>query len=115
MSRAKPALLLAMALGASSAIGRAQPLPSLAAPNTLLSTSFATPLTYDAALARLGSYYEEQVGRKLAAALPEIAPHRHFEVWHDMWVFFEPATGQTAVTIWTCTACTWLARRCSVA
>ena len=61
--------------------------------------AFSTPLTYDAALARLGSYYEEQVGRKLAAALPEIAPHRHFEVWHDMWVFFEPANGQTAVTI----------------
>jgi hypothetical protein len=64
-----------------------------------LSTSFATPLTYDAALARLGSYYEEQVGRKLPAALPEIAPHSHFEVWHDMWVFFDPVNGRTAVTI----------------
>jgi hypothetical protein len=99
MSQAEPALVLAIALGAWSAIGRAQPLPMPAAPNTLLSTSFATPLTYEAALARLGSYYEEQVGRKLPAALPEIAPHWHFEVWHDMWVFFDPANGRTAVTI----------------
>ena len=75
MNQAEPALVLAMVLGACSTINWAQPLPSLAAPNTLLSTSFATPLTYDAALARLGSYYEEQVGRKLPATLPEIAPH----------------------------------------
>ena len=99
MNQAEPALVLAMALGAWGTIGRAQPLPSLASPNTLLSTSFATPLTYDAALTRLGSYYEEQVGRKLPAALPEIAPHGHFEVWHDMWIFFDPANGRTAVTI----------------
>jgi hypothetical protein len=99
MSQAKRAFVLALALGAWGAIGRAQPLPMPASPNTLLSTSFATPLTYDAALARLGVYYEEQVGRNLAAALPEIAPHRHFEVWHDMWVFFDPADGRTAVTI----------------
>jgi hypothetical protein len=99
MSEARPALLLAMALGACGAIGRAQPMVTPPGPDAMLSTTFSTPLNYDAALARLGGYYEEQVGRKLAAALPEIAPHRHFEVWHDMWVFFEPANGQTAVTI----------------
>jgi len=99
MSRAKPALLLAMALGGWRAIGRAQPMINPPAPDAMLSTRFSTPLTYDAALARLERYYEVQVGRKLAVALPEIAPHQHFEVWHDMWVFFEPANGQTAVTI----------------
>jgi hypothetical protein len=50
-------------------------------------------------MARLASYYDEQVGRKLPVAFPEIAPHCHFEVWHDMWVFFEPANGQTTVTL----------------
>ena len=80
-------------------LARAQPLVSPPGAGAMLSTRFPTPLTYEAALTRLGSYYEEQVGRKLPAALPEIAPHRHFEVWHDMWVFFDAAGGQTMVTI----------------
>ena len=97
MSQAKPALILAMVLGAWSTIG-AQALVSPPGPDAMLSTSFASALTYEAALTRLGSYYEEQVGRKLSAALP-VAPRRHFEVWHDMWVFFDAAGDKTLVTI----------------
>jgi hypothetical protein len=58
-----------------------------------------TPLTYEAALARLAGYYDDQVGRQLPVAFPEIAPRCHFEVWHDMWVFFGPAAAQTTVTL----------------
>jgi len=92
-------VLAAVALGSWGAIGHAQMPVSAPAPNVILSTRFLTSLTYEAALARLGSYYEEQVGRKLEVALPEIAPRRHFEVWHDMWVFFDAANGQTVVTL----------------
>jgi hypothetical protein len=99
MGQAKGALALALALAGWRAMGRAQPLVTPPGPDAVLSTRFLTPLTYEAALARLDSYYEEQVGRKLPVAFPEIAPHRHFEVWHDMWVFFDAAGGQTAVTL----------------
>jgi hypothetical protein len=99
MSQAKGGLMLVMALCSWVGVGHAQMPVSAPAPNTILSTRFLTPLTYEAALARLGSYYEEQVGRKLDVALPEIAPRRHFEVWHDMWMFFDAANGQTAVTL----------------
>jgi hypothetical protein len=100
MSQVKGGLVLAMALGGWGVIGHAQPPTfSTQGPNTILSTRFLTSLTYEAALARLGSYYEEQVGRKLEVALPEIAPQRYFEVWHDMWVFFDVVNGQTAVTL----------------
>ena len=99
MSRSKRAWLLALALGGWGPIGRAQPLVSPPAPEVVLSTRFVTPLTYEAALERLASYYDDQVGRKLLVAFPEIAPHCHFEVWHDMWVFFTPAGGQTTVTL----------------
>ena len=99
MGHVKGGLVLAVALGSLGSIGYAQPLVSTPGPDAILSTRFLTPLTYEAALTRLGSYYEEQVGRKLEAALPEIAPRRHFEVWHDMWVFFDSANGQTAVTL----------------
>ena len=92
------ALAVAMTLGGCGALGRAQSLLS-APPDEVLSTRFPTPLTYQAALARLDAYYDEQVGRRLAVALPEIAPHCHFEVWHDMWVFFDAANGQTTVTL----------------
>ena len=95
----KGGLVLALALGSWMAPGWAQPLSVPAEQNAVLSTRFATPLSYEAAVARLGSYYEEQVGRSLPVAFPEIAPHRHFEVWHDMWVFFDPAGGQTMVTL----------------
>ena len=99
MSQVKSGLVLAMALGGWGAIGYAQPIASTPAQNAVLSTRFLTPLAYEAALARLGSYYEEQVGRKLEVAFPEIAPRSHFEVWHDMWVFFDVVNGQTAVTL----------------
>ncbi len=99
MGQVTGGLVLAMALGSWGPVGSAQQLVSAPGPNAILSTRFQTPLTYEAALAKLGSYYEEQVGRKLEAAFPEIAPHRHFEVWHDMWVFFDSANGQTAVTL----------------
>jgi hypothetical protein len=93
------ALAVAMALGGCSALGRAQSLPSPPPADLVLSTRFLTPLTYEAAVARLDPYYDEQVGRRLAVALPAIAPHCHFEVWHDMWVFFDSANGQTTVTL----------------
>ena len=99
MSQAKRALVLALALGGWVAIGRAQPLVSSPGPDAVLSTRFLTPLSYEAALARLETYYDEPVGRKLPIAFPEIAPHRHFEVWHDMWAFFDSANGQTTVTL----------------
>ena len=93
------ALAVAMTLGGCSALGRAQSLLSPPPADAVLSTRFLTPLTYEAALARLDAYYDEQVGRRLAVALPAIAPHCHFEVWHDMWVFFDSANGQTTVTL----------------
>ncbi len=96
MSQLKRAWLLASAL---ALIGRAQPPLSQPAPEVLLSTRFVTPLTCEAALARLAGYYDDQVGRQLSVAFPEIAPRCHFEVWHDMWVFFASAGGQTTVTL----------------
>jgi hypothetical protein len=96
MSQAKRMLLLALVLS-----GWIQAQPPLGAPaqDKLLATRFRVPLTYEAALTRLGNYYQEQVGRILPVAFPELAPHCHFEVWHDIWVFFEPANGQTTVTL----------------
>jgi hypothetical protein len=95
MSQSKRAWLLASAL---ALIGRAQP-PLSPPPEVVLSTRFVTPLTHEAALARLAGYYDEQVGRELSAAFPEIAPRCHFEVWHDMWVFFASAGGQSTITL----------------
>jgi hypothetical protein len=96
MTQSKRAWFLALAL---VPIGRAQPPLSPPAPEVVLSTRFVTPLTYEASLARLAGYYDDQVGRQLPVAFPEIAPRCHFEVWHDMWVFFGPAAGQTTVTL----------------
>ena len=96
MSQSERAWFLALALGLA---GRAQPPLSPPAPEVVLSTRFVTPLTYEAALARLAGYYDDQVGRQLPVAFPEIAPRCHFEVWHDMWVFFGPAAAQTSVTL----------------
>src|ERR1035438_663894 len=76
MSQSKRAWFLALAL---VPIGRAQP-----------------PI---GPLAQLAGYYDDQVGRQLPVAFPEIAPRCHFEVWHDMWVFFGPAAAQTTVTL----------------
>jgi len=67
--------------------------------DVLLIGSYRTPMSYGAALAQLGSYYEEQVGRKLAVVFPKIAPDTHYETWHDMWVFFARDGGSLNVTI----------------
>src|ERR1035441_7406424 len=97
MSRSKRAWLLALALGGGGMIGRAQPLVSPPAPEVVLSTRFVTPLTYEAALERLASYYDDQVGRKLLVAFPEIAPHCHFEVWFDVVGPFQPTDRKSGV------------------
>jgi hypothetical protein len=68
-------------------------------PDVLIAATFLTSMTYAAALDRLDRYYDEQVGHKRSVAFPEIAPHRHFEVWHEMWVFFEPSGDRTQVTL----------------
>jgi hypothetical protein len=78
---------------------RAQVFGGAPTAQTLLSTQFRTPLGYEAALEKLDQYYQEQVGRKLAAAFPEIGPKQHYEVWHDIWVEFEPAGDQTQITM----------------
>ena len=65
----------------------------------LLSAQFRIPLTYEAALEKLDVYYDMQVNRKLAAAFPAIGPRQHYDVWHDMWVTFEPAGAETTVTM----------------
>src|SRR4051794_16870694 len=80
-----------------SMAGRAQPVPAGPVPrDVLVSTQFTTPLTYEAALARLDEYYDQEVGRKGAAAFPPIGPRRHFELWHDLWVAFDAADGGVA-------------------
>ena len=96
MSQAKRVLAVALLLGGWV---QAQPPAGGPAQDKVLTTRFQVPLTYEAALTRLGAYYQEQVGRILPVAFPEIAPHCHFEVWHDIWVFFEPANGLIAVTL----------------
>src|ERR1035441_324078 len=92
MSQSQRAWLLALAL---VPVGRAQPLIGPPAPAGGRATRLVTPLPYEAALARLAGYYDDEVGQPLPVAFPEIAPRCHFEAWHDMWVFFAPAVGQT--------------------
>ena len=97
--RASHIILWFVALSGVLPEGRAQTLASAPAPNIMLSTRFSTPLGYEAVLTRLGSYYQEQVGRILPLTLPEIGPKSHFEVWHDMFLFFESADKGMTVTI----------------
>ncbi len=102
MTTSPRVLALSLAVGAWLGIGHAQPVVIPPTPPVLLSTQFHTPLSYEATLARLDEYYDVQIGRKLAVALPLIGPHRHFELWHDMWITFEAAPGGdngTKVTI----------------
>jgi hypothetical protein len=83
------AMPLIVAVAGCLCTGQAQHLPvSPPAPEVLLSTHFRTPLTYEAALARVDQYLDEEVGRKAAVAFPQIAPKQHFDLWHDMWVSF---------------------------
>ena len=99
MTTSQRALVSALAVGGWLGNGYGQPMISRPAPDVLLSTQFRTPLSYQAALARLDEYYDEQIGRKRAVAFPEIAPDLHYDVWHDMWVNFDPAEGGTMVTV----------------
>src|SRR3954452_17417908 len=92
-------VLWLVALASGTHAGLAQPLTPAPPQNVLLSTSFLTPLGYEAALTKLGAYYQEQVGRILPLTFPEIAPMRHFEVWHDLFVSFEITGKGMAVTI----------------
>jgi hypothetical protein len=69
------------------------------APDVLLVGSYHTPLPYEAILTRLDNYYQEQVGRKLVVAFPKIEERTHYEVWHDMWVFFAVDGSGTSVTM----------------
>jgi hypothetical protein len=95
------ALPLIMAVTGWLGAGQAQPVPIGApAADVLLSTHFRAPLTYEAAIARVDEFLEEQVGRKAAVAFPQIAPKQHFDLWHDMWVSFgTPDSSGIAVTI----------------
>jgi len=86
------------ALAVSLACCRAQQ-PADAARTVLVTTSFRASASYAQAIERLDRYYQDQTGRKGAEVLPEIGPRRHYEVWHDMWVFFDPAGDQTMVTL----------------
>jgi hypothetical protein len=58
-----------------------------------------TPLSYQAVLARLDIYYQEQVGHKLAMAFPVLEANIHFDLWHEMWVFFEPSANGLSITM----------------
>jgi hypothetical protein len=89
---------LLLALGCRAGSGMAQPAGN-ARPETLITTQFVIPMTHQAALARLDAYYQEQVGRTAEVVVPEIGPNRHFEVWREIWMFFEPADQRTMVVL----------------
>ncbi|MEO8373277.1 MAG: hypothetical protein ABI806_29095 [Candidatus Solibacter sp.] len=97
--RVSHTILWSVALSGIWPVCQAQTLAAPPAPNITLSTRFATPLSYETALTRLGGYYQEQVGRILPLTLPEIGPMRHFEVWHDMFLFFELGLKGMNVTV----------------
>jgi hypothetical protein len=100
MSGLHHALMLVVAAAGSAPEGRPQAMiPSVPSPAVLLRTQFRTPLSYEDALKRLDEYYDQEIGRKGAAAFPAIGAQRHFELWHDMWVAFDPAGGEMTVTI----------------
>jgi hypothetical protein len=89
----KFAILLALPLYAQHAI------PGAATGQVLVTSQFRVPSTYQAALVKLSTYYEDQVGRKLAVAFPEIGPRQHYSVWHDIWVSFGPEDSPVTVTM----------------
>lgn len=99
MAFVRQIIAAALALLIFAAAAQAQVFGGAPTAKTLLTTQFQTPLSYAAALEKLDQYYQEQVGRKIAIALPEIAPRQHYEVWHDIWVSFEPSGEQTMVTM----------------
>ena len=97
--RVSQIIFWSLALSGIGSALQAQTLASAPGPNIMLSTRFATPLGYESVLTRLGTYYQQQVGRILPLTLPEIGPNRHFEVWHDMFLFFESGAKGMTVTI----------------
>ena len=68
-----PAFFLRLfgAMGIGLVTGHAQPLVLPPTPEVLLTTRFRSPLSYEKALARLDEYYDQEVGRKAGAALPD--------------------------------------------
>jgi hypothetical protein len=88
-----PLVTLAVCLQVAAQYGAPPP------PDVLLVARFHTPLSYDRVLVKLDAYYQEQVGRKLASALPKLDEGAHYDTWHDMWVFFAPAEGGLNVTV----------------
>jgi hypothetical protein len=98
MSNFAGGLVLTLVLATGGARAQAQT-PSGKSPDVLIASTFVTAMTYTAALSRLDAYYDEQVGHNRSVAFPEVAPHWHFEVWHEMWAFFEPFGDRTQVTL----------------
>lgn len=88
-----------LAIAAAGCCGAAAQFGIPRPPDVVLSGEFRTPLPEARVLAGLDGYYQEQVGRKLDAVLPEIAPHIRYEAWHDMWVYFAAEGGQLTVTM----------------
>ena len=75
--------------------GTLAPAPKL----ILLSTRFRAPINAATVMERLGRYYDEQVGRKFALAVPEISPNHRYEIWHDMWMDVEPQGDATTIAL----------------
>ena len=98
MTTARCATWVALAMAASTVV-RAQPIIMPPPPDVLVMTQFHTPLTYEAVLSRLDKYYDEQIGRKAAVAFPAIGPKQHYDLWHDVWAFFEPEAAGMKVTL----------------
>ena len=92
-------LVFTLALATGGMRAQARMPAAIQSPDVLIATTFVTAMSYAAALDRLDAYYDEQVGYRRSVAFPEIAPNRHFEVWHDMWAFFEPSGERTQVTL----------------
>jgi hypothetical protein len=76
-----------------------QVIPGAPTSQVLITARYRVSSTYEAALAKLSGFYEEQVGRKLAVAFPEIAPRQHYDVWHDIWVSFDVDGDQLTVAM----------------
>jgi hypothetical protein len=97
---ARSTLRATLLAAACCAVAEAQAFPLPPVPKIVLITArFRAPLTSAIVLDRLDRFYDEQVGRKLALALPEISPNHRYEIWHDMWVDFEPSGDSTGITL----------------
>jgi hypothetical protein len=92
-------LVRLLAAAAAGCLGLAAQFGVPPAPDVVLVGEFRTALPEAQVLASLDAYYQEQVGRKLDAVLPEIAPGVRYEVWHDMWMYLASRSGQLTVTM----------------